>query len=80
MIKNKNDVIEIVRGLKEGNFLNYETDTNINSFSYNSETKRFIMDSQSKVLKIKGCGSVTYDVIVCQIWIDRKYINKLILR
>jgi len=67
MIKNKNDVIEIVKGLKEGNFLNYETDTNINSFSYNTETKRFITNSEAKVLKIKGSGSVTYDVIVAQI-------------
>lgn len=77
MIKTKQDVIEIVNGLKVGNILNYSTDNSINSFSYDSENNRYILKSESKVSCFKSNGSMTYNVIIEQIWLDRKYINKL---
>jgi hypothetical protein len=80
MIKNKQDVIEIVNGLMIGNVLNYSTDSNNNSFSYDADTKQFVDKSESKISRFKSTGSMTYDVIVHQIWIDRKYINKLVNR
>jgi hypothetical protein len=78
MIKTKNDLIEIVNGLKNGNFLNYETDNNIYSIGYDNDTDRFTVKLESKVSRFKSNGSMLYEVIIEKIWLDRKYINKLV--
>lgn len=83
MIKNQNDVKQLIKDLKQnGSTLQYETESAIVFIRYDSINNSFIMNVESKIFNnIKTKDSKWMEkVITYQLWIDRKYINKATLK
>jgi uncharacterized protein YaaR (DUF327 family) len=79
MIKNQNDVKQLLSNLRENeNTLHYETETGIISIRYDKAVNEFLMNVESKIYKnIRSKDARCIDkVLVYQLWNDRKYINK----
>lgn len=79
MIKNKDDAINFMNDLKESRkILLYSTDNSDNYISYDKQSKQWKRKINAVNMNIGSNGYVTESVIIEQIFIDRKFINKLI--
>jgi hypothetical protein len=80
MIKSQNDVKQLIKNLKEnGDTLQYETESAIVTIKYDNSINQFSMNAESKIfnnIKTKDARCVE-KVMIYQLWIDRKYINKV---